>query len=367
MTEHSPLVLKYSDWPTADQAAWDDLFNKADFFGDDGPVLHWSLGTRKKHSQAYGQWLSFLKRTQPDALNNSPALRATKERIRAYLRECEARLKPKSTLGLIGSLYDVLRLFDPNLDWTWLQVCANRLRANTPCGDLPSKIPISAQKIFSWSLTRLAAIRAQATASTIRDAIHFRQALMIGFLAARPVRRRALLAMTVNEHLEVSGNVYMVHFSGADMKDGKARSFPLPDPLTSYMSAYLTVFRPMLLQSCLSDGLWISQFGKPIKADGFSRELPKVTSKHLGVSLRPHVFRHIAATSIAEVVPEHVGIIRDLLGHATLDMAERHYNRASGVSACNMLQNLITKISREAAKPQRLILQIQPSKTLPEE
>ncbi|MGC9369659.1 MAG: hypothetical protein ACP5DX_09005 [Paracoccaceae bacterium] len=38
-------------------------------------------------------------------------------------------------------------------------------------------------------------------------------------------------------------------------------------------------------------------------------------------------FRHSAATAIAEFDPEHVDIIRDILGHATLDLAETHYNR----------------------------------------
>ncbi len=59
------------------------------------------------------------------------------------------------------------------------------------------------------------------------------------------------------------------------------------------------------------------------------------------MALRPHAFRHIAATSIAEADPEHVNIIRDLLGHATLDISERHYNRATGISSCTRVQSIV--------------------------
>ena len=45
--------------------------------------------------------------------------------------------------------------------------------------------------------------------------------------------------------------------------------------------------------------------------------------------------------------PEHVGIIRDILGHATLDMSERYYNRATGVSSCNMLQSIVEDIRKD--------------------
>ncbi|WP_299989760.1 hypothetical protein [uncultured Ruegeria sp.] len=54
----------------------------------------------------------------------------------------------------------------------------------------------------------------------------------------------------------------------------------------------------------------------------------------LGVELQPHKFRYIAATSSAEQEPEHVNIIRNILGHSTLDMSQKHYNRTTGLSAC---------------------------------
>ena len=142
------------------------------------------------------------------------------------------------------------------------------------------------------------------------------------------------------------GDRYLLKFGAEDMKDGKAREFLLPEAFTSPMRQYLRRHRPILLRGKTSDALWISQYGCPITEDGLSRELPKVTKRYLGIELRPHAFRHIAATSIAEFAPEHVNIIRDILGHATLNMAEKHYNRAKGISSCNALQSVMKNILR---------------------
>ncbi|WP_300516150.1 tyrosine-type recombinase/integrase [Aliiroseovarius sp.] len=189
--------------------------------------------------------------------------------------------------------------------------------------------------------------------SNKKRAIWFRQALMIGFLISRPVRRRAVLAMEAEGYLTDLPDAISVTFESKDMKDGKDRSFPLPKALVEPMRNYLGVHRPLLLAGGTSVDLWINQYGDPITPDGFSRELPKIMERHLGIAMRPHAFRSVAATSIAEFDPVHVNIIRDVLGHATLDMAEKHYNRASSLSACNDLQSLVQNIRKSRRKKRR--------------
>ncbi|SLN67232.1 site-specific tyrosine recombinase XerC [Roseovarius litorisediminis] len=128
------------------------------------------------------------------------------------------------------------------------------------------------------------------------------------------------------------------------MKDRRARVFLLPKKLVGPMRDYLDRFRPTLAQDSEANALWLNQYGNAITPDGFSRELPKVTRRFLGVPLRTQAFRHIAATSIAETDPEHVNIIKDILGHVTLEMSERHYNRAQGVSSCSQFQSIVEDI-----------------------
>ena len=348
---HLPIVLKIADWPEADRAMWNQLFARGRFFDRAGPLHRLADGSRALHTQGYGQWLSFLARRHADDLALAPTLRITPDRARAYLAECEARLAPTSIVNLIGSIDLVAHAAAPERDWSWLRQAFNHLNHNAKTLSVPPPEPISAGQIFLWSLGRLAEVTVEKP--TKRRAIHFRQALKIGFLIARPVRRRALLAMRVDRHVVAEADGYRLNFGAEDMKDKRARSFLLPKDLVPHMKAYLETYRPLLAGGKETDGFWLSQYGNPLTGDGLSRELPKVTLRHLGVALRPHAFRHIAATSIAETDPEHVNIIKDILGHASLDMAERHYNRATQISSADRWQSLIDDICREGAKLNR--------------
>ncbi|WP_417463166.1 tyrosine-type recombinase/integrase [Kordiimonas sp.] len=356
MADRISLVLRYDDWPPIDRAKWVDLFADGDLFDGIGACHHWSEGSRVKRQQAYGQWLSFLIRRNPEALALPPIARVRADFVRAYLDECEERLRPQSVSNLIGDLYEVAQAMAPEADWSWLRLAARRLLSKASRCSLPPAPDISAREIWRWSLSRLERLDEDTGIAPLRLAIHYRQALMIGFLISRPVRRRALLAMTVTDHLRRGPKGFVLHFSKEDMKDKKGRTAPLPKELIFPMTRYLETHRPVLLADSTSPFLWISQYGMPLTADGLSRELPKVTERHLGVALRPHAFRHIAATSIAETDPAHVNIIRDILGHATLDMSQKHYNRASGISSCNKLQSIMEDIRSDLPRIQRPII-----------
>jgi len=78
--------------------------------------------------------------------------------------------------------------------------------------------------------------------------------------------------------------------------------------------------------------------------------MPKITKKYLDIELRPHAFRYITVTSIVEEDPKHFVIILDILGHATLDMAYKHYKLASQISSCNGLQSIIEDIRKNVPK-----------------
>lgn len=341
-----PLVIWFPRWPDEDRRVWTALFEFGGFLEESGPGASWTVATRRVREQGYGQWVSFLMRCDPAALVLPPTERVTEQRVGPYLVELKARIKPRSVYNLITALLITVQMLGPKNDWAWLKRAQRRLQAELSDVSVPAAKPVSAKRIFHHSLKRLEVITAgtDKDESLLKRAIHFRQSLLIAFLIARPVRRRALLAMEVDRHLTRSTEGFHLHFSAEDMKDKKSRDFPLPTLLVCPFKEYLAVHRPILLAGKVTSALWIGQYGNPITADGLSRELPKVVYKHLKVAMRPHAFRHVAATSIAETDPEHVGIIKDILGHATLDMAEKHYNRATGISSCNALQSIVEDI-----------------------
>ncbi len=346
MTDRIVLVLKYDDWPQADRDAWDGLFLAGDLFDDLGPCHAWSEGSRTKRRQSYGQWLSFLRRTDDAALTNPPTSRIVVSSVQAYVAECKMRLSPRTIQTLVTDLYVLAAAMSPHADLAWLNTVVKRLGHEANRHSLPAPHPIDARRIFQWSLHFMEQIERDSHLSPKKQAIHFRQALLIGFLIACPIRRRTLLAMRVKQHLRPMSVGFMLQFAAEDMKDHKARSFRLPTQLVAPMRAYLDLYRPALLEGNGTDALWVNQYGDGMTPDGLSRELPKITERHLGLALRPHAFRSIAATTIAEVDPEHANIIRDILGHATLAMSEKHYNRATGISSCNELQSILEDIRK---------------------
>lgn len=346
MSGEFPLILKFKDWPHEDRAAWTALFQSQGFLEDAGAGANWADGTRTKRMQGYGHWLSFLAKQGWLDRVNDPSLRITQERVRAFLTECDNRLKPKSVANLMIDLQVLAAAFCPDADWDWLKGAQRRVQNRANRQTLPPSPTISAKRIHDWALKRLRTLEEEGTEECVATAIEYRKALLVGFLISFPVRRRSLIAMTVTKHIKPCATGFTVTFSVEDMKDKRSRSAPLAKTLTPFMERYLAVYRPLLIggRTLHADALWVTHHGKPFTADGIASDVEITTKRYLRVRLNPHAFRHVAATSIAEVDPEHVGIIRDILGHATLDMAYKHYNRASGISSCNKLQSIVEDI-----------------------
>lgn len=352
----TPLIIKLKDWPEVDRKLWKQALVSRGLFDTTGVFTGWSDGTRRLHAQNYGSWLSFLQRHQPEQLAFAPTERITKETMTAFIDEGMLRLKLRSISNQVLTLAVIARGFEPNGDWAWLYHAARSLYEQSNPHQLKPPIPIAAADLFEWSVALLNRLEDCPVSDPVTHAIRFRQALMVGLLIARPVRVRALMAMTVSKHVEVSEHGITLTFAADEMKDRKARRMPFPEPLTPFMLRYLDHHRSTLLRSRESDALWISQRGNPMSIDSFTSGLALLTNRAFGLTLRPHAFRHIAATSIATYAPEHAGIIRDILGHATLRMAERHYNRATGIEASRRFQEVLRNLrsdGRRKAKVER--------------
>ena len=71
-----------------------------------------------------------------------------------------------------------------------------------------------------------------------------------------------------------------------------------------------------------------------------------VTDEAFGVAINPHLFRDIAATTIAFADPERVRIAAQLLGHVRFATTEYHYLRASMAAANRRRQASLLRLRR---------------------
>jgi hypothetical protein len=125
----SRRCLKPPDWPAADGAAWEAAMTSGGLLDEAGLAAHWRGATRKSVQDAYGRWLTFLKRSgelDPDA---TPGERLTADRLRAFVAELQATVAPMTVRNRIRDLAEALRVMAPEADLSYLRRARARLKA----------------------------------------------------------------------------------------------------------------------------------------------------------------------------------------------------------------------------------------------
>lgn len=348
-----PLILPFASWPDADRQLWERACSPGDLFDDDGSFAHLSDGSLKINRQGYAQWLSCLLRKDPDCLALPPTERVTEERVSAFIADARSRnCKDQTIARHLLVLMMTMRAFG-GAPPDWLACAQKRICRLSYPTKLKKPSPVTAEELMAWALEKLRLHKEFPEPDPLVRAMRFRQALMVGVQIACPVRCRAMLAMTVDRHIHMQGAQVILRFANADMKTGRGIDVPLPAALVPAMKDYLDIHRPVLLRGNTSDSLWITQRGNPMNADSYHRGLKQLTEREFGVGLTPHAFRHIAATSIATKNPANAGIIRDVLGHATIRMSEQYYNRATSIDACARLQHVVDSARKPGGKKRK--------------
>jgi hypothetical protein len=80
-----------------------------------------------------------------------------------------------------------------------------------------------------------------------RTAERFRDALIIAFLATRPLRLANLTVLTLGKHFTKVGDVYWCRLAAVEVKEGEPLEFPMPAALTPWLDRYLALHRPLFL------------------------------------------------------------------------------------------------------------------------
>ena len=129
---------------------------------------------------------------------------------------------------------------------------------------------------------------------------------------------------------------YRIRFEGTSTKSHRAIEQWVMPELTDAFDRYLEVVRPMLLdrgKELDRPMLWIGMGGRPLDAASMLAITSSLTSKHLGRTVSPHLFRDCAATSVAIEDADHIGIAHQVLAHTSHATTQKHYILASSLSA----------------------------------
>ena len=137
-------------------------------------------------------------------------------------------------------------------------------------------------------------------------ALSYRDGLLIAFLISVPIRRHSLAAMRIETHLTLRGGRFHAEFSPQDMKSRQPFSMAIPQFLTPYIERFLSEIRPQIPGAEEHHWLWASSSGGGLCGQAIFKIVTDRTTAAFGHPVNPHLFRSIAATTIAVSTPGQV-------------------------------------------------------------
>jgi integrase len=339
------VALRVEEWPKEDRSRWEAAFVRGDVFDGAGAGAHLSAASRTGMVYAYGRWIAFLSRSDPDSLSHLLEDRVTRERVVTF---CELLAETNSAVSIasaLSQLRQALRLLAPKADWSWLHTIEKRIKFKAlPRPKRPRQQEAYKLQALGRKLMDQAHAEAEASGSvSSRSALSFRDGLMISILVFVCPRRRNIAGLTLGRTLFRTGTAWHIRFEENETKNKRPSDVPLPPELTPYIETYLTRFRSVFRSSSEHCGVWASVKGTPLTGEAIYDAVCRRTEVEFGQSMNLHLFRDAAATALAVHIPEHARAAADLLGHSSFGPTQKHYIRAQGIAAARLLARTIRK------------------------
>lgn len=137
------------------------------------------------------------------------------------------------------------------------------------------------------------------------------------------------------------GDLWELDIPAADTKTRRPLDYPISPELCARIDLYLERFRPRIPGANMHTYLWASNKQRPMSAVAVCVAVRRRTRKAFGFTVNPHRFRHAAASFWSIHDPANVRGAKDLLGHASFGMTEKHYIMAQSRLAGRSLARAI--------------------------
>jgi hypothetical protein len=203
MPTRPKLMLPFARWPIEDRRRWETAFKSGDLFDENGAGARLAVATRQLRLASYGKFLGFLSAEHPELMALPPEERIDRQIAAKYVDWRRRSCGEISLAADLGSLCGALKLLCPNTRWSWLQSIANRLAAAAPPPARKYNL-VTSDRLYALGIELMdrAVTAANATGRTgTRQAIQYRDGLVISTLAMAPLRRGTLAALEIGRQL----------------------------------------------------------------------------------------------------------------------------------------------------------------------
>lgn len=346
MQRRPRMLLQFGSWPEEDRERWQLAFKFEGLFGENGGGTHLAPATRQTRLESYGRFLGFLSVGHPKLLDRSPEKRLDRKKLAEYVAWRRQSCGDISLAADLGSLRSALNLICPGSDWSWVQSVANRIASAAPRRARKLNL-VTSERLYALGIELMDfAVHAFERTGRVRprEAVRYRDGLIISTLAVIPLRRRSFAALEIGRQLVKVADHWELEIPARDTKTRRPLEYSIPSPLCERIDLYLQRFRSRIGGSDKHAGLWPSQHNIPMRPDSINVAVSKRTRKAFGFSVNVHRFRHAAASFWSVYDPVNVRGVKDLLGHATFAPTEKHYimtqSRIAGRALAQMIDGL---------------------------
>lgn len=177
-------------------------------------------------------------------------------------------------------------------------------------------------------------------------------AVALEIILVCPLRRRSLLALRIDQHLQRLDprrrRITHLVLQGDDMKNGDAFEWPLPPESAAMLEVWIRDFRPTLAES---NNPWL--FPGPcgaLSGNRLAEKLVKVIENETGVRVHVHLLRHFAAWLYLRANPGCYEDVRRALGHRSLETTIRYYIAFELAAAAERFDATVLR-ERKATRP----------------
>ena len=190
----------------------------------------------------------------------------------------------------------------------------------------------------------MASARAHQAHAPNRAAVTAQLAVAIAILSMAPVRLANLTSIRLGMNLskpDGPDSDYWLHFPDYDVKNRVKLDYRLEGQVTKLIDEYVHDFRPTLLRRRNEDWLFPGQRGGAKGKVSFSGQITERIYKATGLRMTVHQFRHAAGALILLRRPGEYELVRQLLGHRSVQTTINCYIGLENIRASEIFGQIV--------------------------
>lgn len=350
MPSNSAGRWSHVTWPEPDRLAWIAANRPGDDFEAPGPGARWTAGSRRNVEVAYGRYIAWL------ADNSTAEIEVVQDpldlqRLKRFSDHLAETMAPITVWSTLQALARALAVMAPAADRSGLHKVLGRLKRRLSMSNRIDDNLVDPPRLIDVAVTMMD--EAERMLRGKKAAVRYRNGAIIMAATLCPLRRQNWGGVLLGRHLQFQGETAELRFEANELKaSSRPLHCSLPPACAQRLARYIDVYRPLLLAGSADSGaLWLTWDGVPLNGHHLSGTVRQCLLKRCGKAFTFHMFRHAAATFIADRAPDQARLAAGVLQHADMRMTEAHYIRGQRTAAMRGYQVLVRAvIARDAPR-----------------